>query len=107
MNPRISVVIPIYNTRSYLQEAVDSIIQQKEFLHEIIIVDDGSNDGSGDLLEKLYGDNEFIKIHHTENKGQGHARNLGTDFAKGDYIYYFDSDDISAPNLFKRFQRFI
>ncbi len=103
MNPGISVIIPIYNTKLYLQEAVNSILQQSEFLTEIIIIDDGSTDGSWELLENIYGKNEFVKIHHTENKGQGHARNLGTDFAKGDYIYYFDSDDISAPNLFKRF----
>ena len=103
MNPKISVIIPIYNTKDYVKEAVDSIILQKEFICELIIINDGSTDGSGDLVEKLYGAHEFVKIIQTENKGQGHARNLGTDMAKGEYVYYFDSDDISAPNLFRRF----
>jgi len=103
MNPNISIVVPVYNTKQYLQQAIDSLLVQKEFIKEIIIVNDGSTDGSGELLEKLYGRNQLIKLLHTENNGQGYARNLGTSNSTGDYIYYFDSDDIVEPNLFKKF----
>ncbi len=105
MEVNISVIIPVYNTKLYLREAIESVIDQKEFVHEIIIINDGSTDGSGELLEKLYGEQEFIKILHTENNGQGHARNLGIELSNGNYIYFFDSDDILAPNLFSIFFR--
>ena len=103
MNSKISVIIPVFNVKEYLQEAIDSIVIQKEFLHEIIIIDDGSTDGSGELLETLYSNIEFIKIVHKENQGQGLARNLGTDLSSSDFIFYFDSDDIAKPGLFKKF----
>jgi glycosyltransferase involved in cell wall biosynthesis len=106
MLPKISVVIPVYNTRNYLQEAIESILIQKKYIHEIIIVNDGSTDGSGELLENLYSKNEIIKIIHTQNQGQGLARNLGTQKATGNYIYYFDSDDICINELFKDFLSF-
>ncbi len=83
MTKIISVIIPVYNTRKYLQEAIDSVLIQNEYISEIIIIDDGSNDGSGDLLEKLYADIDIIKIFHTKNYGQGHARNLGIECSRG------------------------
>jgi len=79
MTPKISVIIPVYNTKQYLKEAIDSILKEKEYLCDITIINDGSTDGSSDLLEKLYGNLNFIKIIHTKNNGQGHARNLGID----------------------------
>ena len=103
MNPKISVIIPVYNVKEYLQEAIDSIIVQKEYLYEIIIIDDGSTDGSGELLDNLYGKIDIIKIVHKANEGQGIARNLGTDISSGNFIYYFDSDDVSKDGIFKKF----
>ena len=103
MKPQISVIIPVYNVREFLKEAIDSIIIQKEFIYEIIIIDDGSTDGSGNLIDKIYSDKDFIKIIHKENQGQGLARNLGTEISKGNFIYYFDSDDISKQGLFEEF----
>lgn len=103
MNPKISVIIPVYNTKDYLKESIDSIIDQKEYIHELFLINDGSTDGSGDLIEKLYGNLDFVQVFHTENQRQGPARNLGTEKSTGDYIYYFDSDDIIKPGLFKRF----
>lgn len=107
MNALISVIVPVYNTKVYLKESIDSIIEQKEFVHEIILVNDGSTDGSGELLEELYSKIDFIKIFHTENKRQGPARNLGTSKSTGDYIYYFDSDDVALPGIFKAFNEHI
>ena len=103
MKPNVSVIVPIYNTEKYLQTAIDSLLKQKNFLSEIILINDGSTDGSGELIEKLYGKNKIVKIFHTENQGQGLARNLGTKKSSGDFIYYFDSDDIADINLFKQF----
>ena len=103
MNSQISVIIPAYNVKDYLQEAVDSIIKQKEFLHEIIIVDDGSTDGTGNLIDKLSSNVNFIKVIHKKNEGQGVARNWGTDISTGNFIYYFDSDDVLKEGLFEKF----
>jgi glycosyltransferase involved in cell wall biosynthesis len=103
MKALISVIIPVHNTKKYLKAAIDSIVAQKDFLHEIIIINDGSTDGSGELLEQLYAKFDYIKIKHTENQRQGPARNLGTQIATGDFIYYFDSDDILKPGLFEKF----
>lgn len=103
MNTKISVIIPVFNTKDYLKESIDSILEQKEFIHELLLINDGSTDGSGELLEKLYARNDFVKIFHTKNQRQGPARNLGTEQSTGDYIYYFDSDDVVKPDLFKRF----
>ncbi|MCB9210968.1 MAG: glycosyltransferase family 2 protein [Ignavibacteriales bacterium] len=107
MKPLITVIIPVYNTKLYLKEAIDSVLNQKEFIHEIIIVNDGSTDSSGELLDSLYSSFDFIKILHSQNQGQGPARNLGTNSATGDFIYYFDSDDISVSGLFNKFSELI
>lgn len=104
MNAKISVIVPVYNTKLYLKESIDSIIIQKDFVHEIIIINDGSTDGSAELIESLYSKFDFIKIIHTKNQRQGPARNLGTEVSTGDFIYYFDSDDILRPNLFETFK---
>lgn len=107
MDIKITVIIPVYNTKDYLKESIDSILEQKEFVHELLLINDGSTDGSGELLEKLYAGYDFVKIFHTKNQRQGPARNLGTEQSTGDYIYYFDSDDIVKPGLFKRFAKLI
>jgi len=103
MNPKISVIVPVYNTEEYLQEAIDSILIHDKFLFELIIINDGSTDNSGKLLDKLYGKEKKVTILHTKNNGQGLARNLGMVKANGEYLYFFDSDDIADKNLFKKF----
>nr|WP_154324765.1 glycosyltransferase [Pantoea sp. 201603H] len=103
VTPKLSVIIPVYNVLNYVKEAIDSILFQSEKPDEIIIVDDGSTDGSGELVEELYGSNPLVKIIHTVNRGLGEARNIGTKAASGDYIYYFDSDDIAVDGLVKNF----
>jgi glycosyltransferase involved in cell wall biosynthesis len=107
MRAKISVVIPVYNVKAYLQEAIDSIIAQREYFNEVIIIDDGSTDGSAELLIKLYSNLNYVKIIHKINEGQGIARNVGTKQATGDFIYFFDSDDIVEAGLFKMFQEVI
>ncbi|MBK0002097.1 glycosyltransferase [Erwinia sp. S38] len=101
--PTVSIVIPVYNVSKYVLQAVNSVINQTIKPFEIIIVDDGSTDESGDLIEKHYSGLDFVKIVHTENSGLGEARNVGTRIAQGDYIYYFDSDDLLEENLLEEF----
>ncbi|CAI0840425.1 MULTISPECIES: glycosyltransferase family 2 protein [Serratia] len=100
---KISVVIPVYNVKKYVKQAVDSILAQSVAPYEVIIVDDGSTDGSGDLLEELYGHLEVVKIVHTTNHGLGEARNEGSRHVTGEFTYYFDSDDIAVPTLLEEF----
>jgi glycosyltransferase involved in cell wall biosynthesis len=101
--PKLSVIIPTYNVEDYVQEAVDSVLRQTAPVHEIIIVDDGSTDGSGRLVDRLYGDVPNVRILHTKNCGLGEARNNGVAVATGDFIYYLDSDDVLVPDFVECF----
>lgn len=92
-NPKISVIIPVYNVEQYLRECLDSVVNQTFRDIEIICIDDGSIDNSLAILEEYAAkDCRFIVIHQ-ENAGQSTARNKGLDIAKGEYIFFVDSDD--------------
>ena len=96
--PEISVIVPLYNARKYLQEAIDSVLAQTFQDFEIIVVDDCSTDGSWELASKLYGENDKVKLYRHEcNKTAGGARNTGITYAKGRYIAFLDSDDLYMP----------
>ena len=97
-NPKISVVITIYNKEKYLSECIDSIINQTLKDIEIICVNDGSTDNSLSILKKYALKDDRIKIIDKENEGQGYARKVGLDNASGDYILFCDSDDKYEPN---------
>ena len=100
--PKISVIIPVYNTEQYLKECLDSIIGQTFKDIEIICVDDGSVDNSLNILnEYALKDSRFIIIKQ-ENKGAGAARNYGLKKASGDYLYFLDSDDYISDELFEK-----
>ncbi|WP_407250618.1 glycosyltransferase family 2 protein [Klebsiella pneumoniae] len=101
--PTVSVIIPVYNVKDYVLQAIDSVINQKVKPFEVIIVDDGSTDGSGDIIDANYDQIPFVKIIHTINQGLGQARNEGTMLASGEFIYYFDSDDLLMPDLISDF----
>ncbi len=90
---RFSIILPIYNVEKYLKECVDSILKQTFDDYEIILVDDGSKDGSPELCDELAKTDERIRVLHKKNGGLSDARNAGTDIARGDYIIYVDSDD--------------
>ncbi|MDP3844415.1 MAG: glycosyltransferase [Oxalobacteraceae bacterium] len=90
---RITAIVPAYNVENYVASAIDSLLNQTETFHEIIIVNDGSTDSTGALIDQ-YRDLAGVKIFHTENSGQGSARNLGLSQASGDYVYFFDADDL-------------
>jgi glycosyltransferase involved in cell wall biosynthesis len=91
--PKISVIVPAYNVESYIESAIDSLLNQSVAFYEIIVINDGSTDSTKDVLKK-YEKNLMVKIYHTENHGLGMARNRGIKLASGNFLYFFDSDDI-------------
>lgn len=97
----ISVVVPVYNVKPYLSECVYSILNQKYSNLELILVDDGSTDGSGTMCDELSETDKRIKVLHIENGGPSAARNAGVKAAKGDYISFVDSDDIVSEDYLK------
>lgn len=92
--PRVSVIIPIYNTANYLRESLDSICNQKLKELEIILINDGSTDDSQEIIREYAARDKRIQYHIQPNQGQGVARNHGIQYATGEYIYFMDSDDI-------------
>lgn len=95
----ISIIVPIFNVEEYLEKCIDSILCQTYINLEIILVNDGSTDGSGKIIDmyKLR-DNRIIVI-HKENGGLSDARNVGIDKANGEYLCFIDSDDYVEPNM--------
>lgn len=87
---KLSIIIPAYNAEAYLPQCLDSILAQERQGCEVIVVDDGSTDGTAALLER-YPD---VKVVHQENRGMSTARNRGLDEARGEYILFVDSDDL-------------
>lgn len=92
-NPLVSVIIPVYNVEKYLERAVRSVINQTYSNLEIILVDDGSKDGSPELCDRLALTDVRIHVVHKINGGSGSARNVGLDLASGEFIAFLDSDD--------------
>ena len=91
---RLSIIIPVYNTEKYLRECIDSILSQNLKSYEIIIINDGSTDNSEGIIYEYMKKYQFINYFKQSNSGQGAARNVGIDRAKGNFIYFMDSDDI-------------
>ena len=103
--PKISVIVPVYNVEEYLDVCLDTIIMQTFKDFEVICVDDGTQDSSGEILDKYALFDKRIKVIHQENKGLSGARNTGVEAANGEYIMFVDSDDYISPlmleNLYK------
>ena len=89
----ISIIIPVYNTEKYLERCLNSLIQQTVKKIEIILIDDGSTDSSGNICDNYAKNHENIKVIHQMNRGQAAARNEGLKIAGGKYIGFVDSDD--------------
>lgn len=96
--PKVSVIIPVYNTELYLREALDSICNQSLKELEIIIINDGSTDNSQQIIDEYAKKDSRIITHRQPNQGQGVARNVGFSISNGKYIYYMDSDDILSKD---------
>ena len=100
-DPFISLIIPIYNVREYIEQCLDSVIAQDYENFEILLVDDGSTDGSEAVCDSYADKDPRIKVFHTENKGLSCARNIALDAAQGEYISFLDGDDWMEPGLFR------
>ena len=101
-NETITVIVPVYNTRQYLPRCLESICLQTYPDLEILLIDDGSTDGSGLVCEEMGKKDDRIRTLHKENGGLSDARNYGIDHAKGDYLLFIDSDDYLAPEMVQR-----
>ncbi len=95
----VSVIIPVYNVRSYLEEALDSVIHQTYQEIEMIIIDDGSTDGSGEICDAYAAKDPRITVIHQVNQGLSAARNTGLDHAGGEVISFLDPDDAFHPQM--------
>lgn len=93
----ISVIIPVYNVKPFLQTCADSVFAQTFRNLEIILVDDGSTDGSGELCDALAEQDSRVRVIHQQNGGLSAARNTGIDASTGAYLYFLDSDDAISP----------
>ncbi|MGP4843270.1 glycosyltransferase [Marinobacter sp. 1Y8] len=105
----VSVIIPSFNRCKYIKEAVASVLAQNYGNIEIIVIDDGSTDGSFDLLSELESNGDIVLLCHNEreNKGQSASINLGLKSANGEFIAILDSDDLLAPGSIKRHSEFL
>lgn len=99
--PLISVIVPVYKVEAYLDKCISSITQQTYSNLEVILVDDGSPDGSGVICDAWAEKDSRIKVIHKENGGGGAARNTALDMASGELIAFVDSDDYIAPEMFR------
>ena len=91
--PEISLIVPVYNVEDYLKRCVDSILSQTYCEFELILVDDGSKDGSGSICDEYAKADHRIRVIHKENGGLSSARNAGIDASNGIYLFFVDSDD--------------
>lgn len=104
---QISIIVPIYNTKKYLNRCLDSIIEQSYKNIEIILIDDGSTDGSEIICEQYLNKDKRIRLFHTDNRGLSQARNLGLEKANGAYIAFVDSDDYIERNMMEKLYNMI
>ena len=105
--PFFSIIIPVCNVAPYLRECLDSVVSQTFKDWEVICVDDGSTDGSGEILDEYAAKDWRIKVFHTENHGVSAARNFGIDAASGEYVTFLDGDDAYERSWLESFWRLI
>ncbi len=101
----ISVLVPVYNVEKYLRRCLDSILCQTYTDYEIVLVDDGSTDTSGQICDEYAGKHGCIRVIHQENAGLAQVRNVSVAAARGEYITFVDSDDAAEPTLLEVLMR--
>ena len=105
--PKVSVIVPIYNKEQYLEECVNSIQLQTLNELEIILVDDGSTDASGQICDRIAESDQRVVVVHTENAGVCAARNMGLKLATGEYIGFVDADDYVSTDMYQKMANII
>ena len=102
MSELISVIIPVYKVEKYLEKCLDSVIGQTYKNLEILVVDDGSPDGSPAICDRYAAKDSRVKVFHIENSGVSAARNYALERAKGEYLAFVDSDDYAEPDMIEK-----
>ncbi|MGH6924459.1 MAG: glycosyltransferase family 2 protein [Propylenella sp.] len=102
VEPLVSVIIPVHNRAAYLREAIDSVLSQTYRAIEVVVVDDGSTDGSVALAESIARDDPRVRTVRMQNEGPSAARNAGLDHARGEFICFLDADDWIMPDKIRR-----
>lgn len=102
-NPKISVIVPVYNVEKYLHRCIDSILAQTFTDFELLLIDDGSKDCSGEICDEYATKDARVRVFHKENGGVSSARNLGLDKANGEWVSFVDADDWVSENYFPSF----
>ncbi len=106
LSPKVSVLVPVYNTSQYLPECLNSLLEQTLHDIEFICLNDGSTDSSLDILKHYQEKDSRIRIVDKENTGYGSTMNLGISLARGSYLGILESDDFAERNMFKKLYRF-
>lgn len=101
MHPIVSIILPVYNAENTIRKCIESVLNQTFREFELIIVNDGSKDHSGEICEEYKEKDKRIKVFHKENRGVSHTRNFALDQVEGEYIQFMDSDDWITPDAVK------
>ena len=101
MNPKLSVIIPVYNAEKFLDKCINSILNQPYKDLEIVLVDDSSTDASAAICDGYAENYDFIKVIHKEHGGPIHTRKTGFLNSCGEYVSYIDSDDYIEPGMYE------
>lgn len=99
--PKVTVIVPAYNAEPYIEQCADSILHQTLNDMEIIFIDDGSTDGTGEIIDTLVKGRSNVRVIHQQNKGLYKTREIGLAFATGDYVGWVDADDYVERNMFE------
>ena len=105
MNNKISIVVPVFNIEGYVERCLQSLLRQTYTILEVLAIDDGSTDSSGEILDRLATTDSRIKVIHKENGGVTSARMAGIRNATGEWIGFVDGDDETEPDMFERLIR--
>lgn len=97
--PKVSIIIPVYKAESYLHRCIDSILAQTFADWELLLIDDGSPDRSGDICDEYAVKDKRIRVYHKKNGGVSSARQKGLDMARGEYVIHVDPDDWVEPSM--------
>lgn len=95
----VSIIVPVYQVKEYIEECVESLLAQTYTNLEILLVDDGSTDGSGAMCDEYAAKDNRVRVIHQENQGLSAARNTGIKLAMGEYVAFVDSDDVVLPDF--------
>ena len=101
-NTLVTIIIPVYQVEAYLEQCITSILSQTYTNLEIILIDDGSVDRSGEICDSFAASDKRIRVFHSENRGLSAARNLGLEYANGEWIGFVDGDDWTDPEMIEK-----